>query len=252
MNVLHRHPDQWAYLAAVRRIGPAHLERVVEDAERSWRDENLLREIVGVVADVRYSGLADDERSLVYVPHSQNSWGSMTVVVRAAGDPAVLSDTLRREVARLDPDIAVAHLSTLTALAAQSIAAQRFGALLLALFAAAAALLAGIGVYGVMSYVVAQRTHELGVRLALGARPPDVFALVIGRGLLLAGIGAGLGLAGAIALSPLLRGLLFGVKPTDPVTLAVVPFVLAGVALLACAIPGRRAARIEPVEALRQ
>jgi putative ABC transport system permease protein len=219
---------------------------------RSWRDENLLREIVGVVADVRYNGLADDERSLVYVPHRQNAWGSMTVAVRASGNPAALTEILRREVARLDPDIAVARIAPLSAMAAESIATQRFAALLLALFAAAAALLAGIGVYGVMSYVVAQRTHELGVRLALGARPPALFALVVGRGLLLAGIGAAIGLAGAVALGPLLRGLLFGVNPTDPVTLLGASLVLAAVAVLACAIPGRRASRIEPLEALRQ
>ena len=219
---------------------------------RSWRDENLLREIVGVVADVRYNGLADDEQSLVYVPHRQNAWGSMTVAVRASGNPAALTEILRREVARLDPDIAVARTAPLSAMAAESIATQRFAALLLALFAAAAALLAGIGVYGVMSYVVAQRTHELGVRLALGARPRALFALVVGRGLLLAGIGAAIGLAGAVALGPLLRGLLFGVNPTDPVTLLGVSLVLTAVAVLACAIPGRRASRIEPLEALRQ
>jgi putative ABC transport system permease protein len=219
---------------------------------RSWRDENLLREIVGIVGDVRYDGLADDERSLVYVPHRQNAWGSLTVTVRAAGNPAGLSEMLRREAARLDPDIAVARIEPLSSMAAESIGTQRFAAVLLALFAAAAALLAGIGVYGVMSYGVAQRTHELGVRLALGARPPALFALVVGRGLLLTGIGAALGIAGAVALGPVLRGLLFGVKPTDPVTLLGVSLVLAAVAVLACAIPGRRAARIEPLEALRQ
>jgi len=239
-------------------INQTMARRVFGDADpigrkmRSWRDENLLREIVGVVADVRYNGLADDERSLVYVPHRQNAWGSMTVAVRASGNPAPLTEILRREVARLDPDVAVARIAPLSAMAAESIATQRFAALLLALFAAAAALLAGIGVYGVMSYVVAQRTHELGVRLALGARPPALFALVVGRGLLLAGIGAGIGLAGAVALGPLLRGLLFGVNPTDPATLVGVSLVLAAVAVLACAIPGRRASRIEPLEALRQ
>lgn len=218
---------------------------------RSWRDENLLREIVGIVGDVRYSGLADRDQSLVYVPHHQNSWGSMTVAIRASGDPAGFADTLRREVTRLDPDIAVARIGTLSSIAANSIAPHRFGALLLALFAAAAALLAGIGVYGVMSYVVAQRRHELGVRLALGATPRDLFALVVNRGLLLAGVGAVMGLAGALALGPALRGLLYGVKPTDPVTLLLVPVVLAAVALIACSVPARRAARIDPIDALR-
>jgi putative ABC transport system permease protein len=218
---------------------------------RSWRDENVLREIVGVVADVRYSGLADQDQSLVYVPHQQNSWGVMTVAIRARTDPAALAEHLQREVSRLDRDVAVARISTLSALAANSIGPQRFGALLLAMFAAAAALLAGIGVYGVMSYSVAQRRHELGVRLALGAQPGDLFALVVGRGLLLTAIGSALGLAGALALGPLVRGLLFGVRPTDPATLALVPATLAAVALLACSLPGRGAARIDPLEALR-
>jgi putative ABC transport system permease protein len=218
---------------------------------RSWRDENLLREIVGVVADVRYYGLADEDRPLVYVPHHQNSWSSMTVALRARGNPAALADILRREVSRLDRDVAVARISTLSAFAANSTAPQRFGALLLAMFAAAAALLAGIGVYGVMSYSVAQRSHELGVRLALGAQPRDLFALVLGRGLLLTALGAALGLAGALALGPLMRGLLFGIRPTDPATLVLVPVVLAAVAVLACSLPGRRAARIDPLDALR-
>jgi putative ABC transport system permease protein len=218
---------------------------------RSWRDENLLREIVGVVADVRYEGLADEDQSLVYVPHHQNSWPSMTVALRTHGHPAALADILRREVSRLDRDVAVARISTLSSLAANSIAPQRFGALLLAMFAAAAALLAGIGVYGVMSYAVAQRRHELGVRLALGAQPRDLFALVLGRGLVLTAFGSALGLAGARALGPAIGGLLFGVGPTDPVTLVLVPVGLAAVALLACWLPGRRAARIDPLEALR-
>ncbi len=218
---------------------------------RSWRDENLLREIVGVTADVRYDGLADEDRSLVYVPHHQNAWSSMTVAIRAHGDPAALADTLRREVSRLDRDVAVSRISPLSAIAATSIAPQQFGALLLALFAAAATLLAGIGVYGVMSYNVAQRRHELGVRLALGAKPRELFTLVVSRGLLLAAVGAALGLAGSLALGPVMRGLLFGVRPTDPATFVLVPVALAAVALLACSLPGRRATRIDPIEALR-
>jgi putative ABC transport system permease protein len=220
---------------------------------RSWRDENVLREIVGVVSDVRYTGLADEERSLVYVPHAQQDWwGVMIVTVRAHGSPAILAETLRRAVARLDPDIAVADVATLAALAADTIALHRFGALLLGVFAAAAVLLAGIGVYGVMNYVVAQRSHEIGVRLALGARPRDAFRLVLGRGLLLTAIGATLGLAGALAIGPLMESLLSGVRPRDTLTLAIVPLILAAVAFLGCAVPGLRAARIQPIEALRR
>jgi putative ABC transport system permease protein len=219
---------------------------------RSWRDENVLREIVGVVSDVRYTGLADEERSLVFVPHAQDWWGLMIVTLRAQGSPADLAETLGREVARLDPDIAVANVATLESLAADTIAPHRFGALLLGVFAMGAVLLAGIGVYGVMNYVVAQRSHEIGVRLALGARPRDAFRLVLGRGLLLTVIGATLGLAGAVAMGPLMESLLSGVQPRDTLTLATVPLILAAVAFLGCAVPGRRAARIQPIDALRR
>jgi putative ABC transport system permease protein len=218
---------------------------------RSWRDENLLREIVGVVGDVRYSGLADEDVSLVYVPHRQNIWGSLTIAVRARGNPAALAELLRREVAAIDPDIAVARVDTLESFAAESISGQRFGALLLGLFAVAAALLAGIGVYGVMSYAVARRSHELGVRLALGATPASLFALVVRHGLLLAGIGTLFGIAGGIGLGRLMRGLLYGVEPADPATLVAVPIVIAAIATAACALPGRRAARTEPLTALK-
>ena len=176
----------------------------------------------------------------------------MIVVVRARENPAGLAATLRLESKKIDPDVAVAGVQTLESLAAESIAPQRFGALLLALFAGAAVLLAGIGVYGVMSYVVSQRRHDIGVRLALGASPRDVFVLVVLRGLALAAVGAALGLAGALALGPLMQSLLSGVTPTDTLTLLAVPLVIAAVAFLACALPGRRASRIEPLEALRR
>jgi len=218
---------------------------------RSWRDENVLREIVGVVSDVKYSSLADGERTLVFVPHRQNTWGRLTVAVRARGNPAALAETLRQEVARLDPDVAVARIETLSSLAAESIAGQRFGALLFGLFAAAAALLAGIGVYGVMSYAVVRRSHELGVRLALGATPASLFGLIVRRGLLLSALGAAIGIVGGIAAGRLMRGLLYGVEPSDPPTLVAVPLVLAAVAVLACVLPARRAARTEPMTALR-
>jgi putative ABC transport system permease protein len=113
---------------------------------RSWRDENVLREIVGVVSDVRYSGLADEDQSLVFVPHAQDTWGALTVVVRTMGDPAIVSDALRREVARLDPNVAVARIERLSLSTAESIAPQRFAATLMGAFAVAAALLAGLGI----------------------------------------------------------------------------------------------------------
>jgi putative ABC transport system permease protein len=218
---------------------------------RSWRDENILRQIVGIVADVKYDGLADEAHSLVYVPHRQNPWGLMIVVVRASGNPAALAEPLRREVARLDGDVAAGEVATLSTQAAASIATQRFAGLLLGLFAFAAALLAALGIYGVMAYVVVRRTREMGVRLALGARPASVFALVVRHGAVLTGMGIVLGMAGAAAAGRVMRSLLFDISPTDPVTFASVPLLLGAVALIACALPALRASRIEPLEALR-
>jgi putative ABC transport system permease protein len=218
---------------------------------RSWRDENVLREIVGVASDVRYNGLASSDTSLVYVPHRQDAWGLMIVSVRAKGRPASLASTLREEVNKIDGDVAVAGIATLESLAAASIAPQRFAALLLALFASAAVLLAGVGVYGVMNYVVSQRRHEMGVRLALGATPRAVFATVVLRGLSLAAAGAAVGLAGALLLAPLIGSLLHGVKASDALTLTAVPLVIGVIALLACALPARRAAHIAPLDAMR-
>jgi putative ABC transport system permease protein len=218
---------------------------------RSWRDENQLREIVGVVSDVRYEGLADDERSLVYVPHRQNAWGVMSIVVRGAGNPALLAEPLRREVARVDRDVAVAAVAPLTTRAAESIATQRFAGLLLGVFAVAAALLAGIGIYGVMAYAVARRQRELGIRLALGASPSSLFRLVLRRGAGLTAAGVIVGLVGAAAVGRVMQSLLFEISPADGATFAAVPLVLGVVALAACAWPARRASRAEPLDALR-
>jgi putative ABC transport system permease protein len=154
-------------------------------------------------------------------------------------------------VTRLDPAIAVARLQPLPTDAAESIAAQRFATLLLAAFAVAAVVLAGVGIYGVMAYAVARRGHELGVRMALGSTPAGLFGLLLRRGLLLTIAGSALGLGGALAVGGVMRGLLFGVDPADPITLALVPAVRGAVALAACAVPARRAARTEPLAALR-
>jgi putative ABC transport system permease protein len=218
---------------------------------RSWRDENVLREIVAIVGDVRYAGLADQDRGLVYVPHQQNQWSQMTVAVRASGDPAALAASLRQTINRLDPNLGVGKLGTLTEFARASVARERFSATLLAGFAAVAVLLAAVGIYGVMAYVVALRSRELGVRAALGASPRELFGLVMQHGLILTAIGGTIGAAAALAAARAMSGLLFGIDSADPLTFAVALAVLPIVTLLACAAPGRRAARVDPMVTLR-
>jgi putative ABC transport system permease protein len=218
---------------------------------RSWRDENILREIVAVVGDVRYSGLADQDRGLVHVPHRQNAWGGLTVAVRASGDPAALAASLRQTINRLDPALGVGKLGTLTEFARASVARERFSATLLAGFAAVAVLLAAVGIYGVMAYVVALRSRELGVRAALGASPRELFALVMQHGLVLTAIGGTIGAAAALAAARAMSGLLFGISAKDPLTFAIALAILPVITLLACAAPGRRAARVDPMVTLR-
>jgi putative ABC transport system permease protein len=218
---------------------------------RSWRDENMLREIVGVVRDVKYVGLDDDPSSLVYIPHRQDSWGSMAMVVRTAGDPAAATNAVRQAFRAVDKDTPISNPQTLHKVFVDSTARQRFGAWLLGLFAALALGLAGVGVYGVMSYSVAQRAQEIGVRMALGAGTRDVLKLVLRRGLALTLPGIALGLLAAFALTQLMKSLLFGVSATDPLTFILISSLLTMVALLACWIPARRATKVDPMVALR-
>jgi len=218
---------------------------------RSWRDENLLREIVGVVADVRYYGLADADRALVYVPHRQNAWGVMAVAVRTTGNPADFARALRETVARVDPDLAVGRLGTLAEFARASVARERFSAALLGAFALLSILLASVGIYGVMAYVVARRSRELGLRAALGASPRALFTQVAARGLALTAIGGTIGLVGALVAGRLLSGLLFHTAAADPLTIGAVAVLLPTITLAACAVPALRAARADPIATLR-
>ena len=218
---------------------------------RSWRDENILREIVGVVQDVRYFGRDDKVRGLVYVPHTQNSWRSMSLTVRTTGDPAAMIGPIREQIWALDKDLAVANPRTMNDTLARSVASQRFNMILLAVFAGVAMLLAILGVYSVLSYTVAQRSHELGIRLALGAQNRDVMRLVLIHGMKLTLIGAGIGLAAALAVTRLMKTLLFEVEASDPATFAVVTLLLMAAGLAACLIPARRATKVDPIVALR-
>ena len=173
------------------------------------------------------------------------------MAVRAAGDPASLASVLRAAVWGLDRQLAVADVRTMSQVISESTAPRRFNLFLLLAFAALAVALAGIGIYGVLSYSVAQRTHEIGIRMALGAQRGEVLRLVVGQGLLHLGVGIAIGIAGALALTRFLASLLYEVRATDPVTFAAVSTILTGIALLASYVPARRATKVDPMVALR-
>jgi putative ABC transport system permease protein len=217
----------------------------------STRDEKVYREIIGVVPNVKFYGKRDTTRALVYVPYAQNAWGIGIVTVRTAGDPLQAVGTVRQALAAIDPNIALAQVMTMDQAAARSIASDRMVAELLGAFAALALILAAVGIFGVLSYTVAQRTQELGVRMALGAQRGDVLALVLRETTPLVLAGIGIGLAIGFGVTRLMRSILFEVGPTDPATFVGVPIVLALVGLIAALLPARRAAKVDPLIALR-
>ncbi len=204
--------------------------------------------IIGVVGTVRSHTLAMESKGTLYFP---GYYEGMSLVVRAASNPGALAGAIRTQVQALDPSQAVYDVKTMSERVTESVAQQRFAAVLLALFAGLALALAAVGLYGVLSYMVAQRTHEIGVRMALGAHPRDVLRLVIGQGLKLAVIGVAVGIAAAFGLTRLMASLLYGVSATDPLTFVGVSLLLVLVALLACYVPARRAMRVDPMLALR-
>jgi predicted permease len=218
---------------------------------RSWRDENILREIVGIVKDTRYFSRADELRGLVYVPYSQDVMSAMTLTVYTEGDPAGFIGQIRNQIWAVDKDIAIADVKTMEKINDESLAPQRFNMLLLTIFAGVAMLLAAVGVYGVMTYSVNQRAHEIGIRIALGASPGDVLKMVLKQGMLLAAIGTIAGILLALAITQVMASLLFETSARDPLTFVGIPFLLSGVALLACYLPARRATRVDPMVALR-
>ena len=210
------------------------------------------REIVGIVGDVKQYGLAQPSPLQTYEPYLQNPFGGVTLVVRTVGDPTALTSIVREQVHHLDKDQPLGTTRTLGQLVAGSVAEERFTMLLLGVFAAVALVLAAVGLYGVVSYSVTQRTHEIGIRMALGAASRDVLQLVVGHGMLLTIIGVAIGLGGALAVTTLLMSkLLFAVTALDPLTFIVIPVLLAAVALGACLVPARRAMRVDPMIVLR-
>jgi predicted permease len=207
--------------------------------------------VVGVVPTVKLRDLGTPEENQLYVPYAYSPWRTMSLVVRVRGDPAVFTPSLRRAVAEVDPTLPLFEVQTMTNVARLSYWDKRLYGLMFASFAVIALLLAGIGVYGVTSYAVSQRTHEIGVRVALGAQLRDVLSLVVRRGVLLTVSGLAIGLVGAFAVTRVLSGVLFGVSPTDPLSYVGISLVLLTVGLVASYVPARRAARVEPAVALR-
>ena len=213
-------------------------------------------EIVGVVGNVKHRGLDTDEKPEIYVPFLQplfrdGTVPAMYVVVRTVGEPAAITGLLRNEVTAIDHDQPISSVLTMEQRIADSVAPRRFNMFLLTLFASLAVLLAAVGIYGIMAFSVTQRTHEIGVRMALGARNSDVFRMVLTKGFLMTLLGVTLGLAVSFAATRLMRSLLFEVSATDPTIFFVDAVLVVGVSLLACYIPARRATKVDPLEALR-
>jgi putative ABC transport system permease protein len=207
-------------------------------------------EIVGVVGDVRQTKLSDDPSPGIYLPYTQEIMPWQALVVRTKNDPLSLGSAIRHEIAELDPEQPVGRIATMDQLFEASTAQPRFRTFLLGSFAGIALLLSAIGIYGVLAYTVSQRTREIGVRMALGARPVDTLRLIFVESMTLVLLGVLLGLVGAYGVTRVLNNLLFGVSSTDPFTFAAVTLLLCSVALLASYIPARRAMRVDPIVAL--
>jgi putative ABC transport system permease protein len=234
------------YFAAHDPVG----QRFMFDHPSSTRAPQWVT-VVGVVGDTKLYGLANPSRLEVYVPMRQSVSGSMTLIVKSAGDPAALVSGIRGAVAAVDKDQPVVAIATMKQLVRNSVSTRRITFIVLGAFSALALVLAAIGIYGVISYSVAQRTQEIGIRIALGARSGDVLGMVIAQGAKMAGAGILIGLAASFALTRLMTKLLFSVSSADPATFAAVTVVLAVIAVLASYIPARRTLRVDPMSALR-
>jgi putative ABC transport system permease protein len=212
----------------------------------------IWREIVGVVNHVKHYGVDQNSRVELYLPYTQSPIPSFTLVVRTDGDPASLTPAVRQAVSQVDPDVPIYQPRTLESIVADRVGQRRLAAVLISVFGGLALLLAAVGIYGVMSYAVMQRTHEMGIRMALGAQQQDILRLVVGRGMVLAGVGMLIGLSAAfLGIRRVITSVLFQVTATDPPTYASSTLLLLLVALLACWIPARRATKVDPLVALR-
>jgi putative ABC transport system permease protein len=215
------------------------------------KEENLPTEIIGVVADHKHLGLDVNVEPVAYWPHPELVYSGMTLMLRTRGDASAVAPAARNVIHALDPQQPIGEVTTMENLLATSVARARFSASLLTVFSFVALVMAAVGIYGVMSYSVLQRTHEIGVRMALGAQRFDVLRLVVKKGIVLGAIGIVVGLAASFALTRLISTLLFEVTATDTVTFVVVSVGLFLVTLMACYVPARRATRVDPLKALR-
>jgi putative ABC transport system permease protein len=232
-------------------------------AERYWPGEDPIgkrltvsfeetpREIVGIVGDVRQTSLNAETTPGVYLPFQQFPYPGMTLVIRTQTDIASITSAVRREIGAIDGNVPISEIRSMEQVISTSVSQRRFSMMLLGLFALVALLLSAVGIYGVMAYSVSERSHEIGIRIALGARSRDILKMVLGQGMILTLIGIAVGLMGALALTRLMSSLIYGVSATDPLTFAGVALALGSVALAACYIPARRATRVDPMEALR-
>jgi putative ABC transport system permease protein len=234
-----------------RRIWPGE-NAVGKHLKQGWFDSTTpWMEVVGIVGDVKFEGLTEATPLQVYLPFTQQSPRSIAILLRTAADPTTVAHAVERAVHDIDPNLPVFSVRTMDDVVNASIARQRMAVIIFVTFAAVALLLAGIGLYGVVAHGVTERTHEIGVRMALGAERRHVLALVVGQGLAMAALGTVVGLAGAVGLARTIQSLLYGVSATDPATLAGVAIALLSVAGVACYVPAWRAAGVDPTQALR-
>jgi len=215
------------------------------------RPDTPWMEVVGVVKDVRYDGLQGPIDPAYYMPFAQVPQRGQDIVIKTAGDPASLINAVRAEIRAVDADIPLLRVITLEQRMSEAVSEPRFQTTLLAVFSGIALLLSAIGIYAVISYSITLRTHEIGVRMSLGANRSDVLRMVVREGMMLAIVGALTGLAGALVLTRFMAGVLFEISPRDPLTFAAVSGIMLGIAFLACFIPARRATRVDPMIALR-
>jgi putative ABC transport system permease protein len=220
-------------------------------SSKVYKDEPQEWEIVGVAQNVRHFSLSSEIVPSMYVPHGQQRYPFMTLTIRTSSEPLLMADSVRKQVWIVDKDQPIGNVSSMEQLIYEQVSQPRFYLMMLTVFAGVALVLASVGIYGVMSHMVTQRTHEIGVRMAMGAQNQDVMRMILGHGLVLTLVGVVIGIAGSMALTRVMTSLLYEVSTIDPITFVISPLLLIGVAVVASYIPARRATKVDPQIALR-